>query len=134
MSDAWKTEIIELHEFFEDYFLGRLPLDALERADAAFDPHFTMVGPDGVLRNRVTIMQMLHDGHHHTDDLSITTTEHHLIHEDADTVVAGYVERHDLRDERTNERRTSVVFLRDPAAPNGLAWRHAQETWIDRDG
>lgn len=134
MSEAWKTEIIELHEFFEGYFLGTLPLEALDRAEAAFHPHFSMIGPDGDLRNRATILQMLHDGHHHTDDLTITTSQHTLVHDDGDTIVATYVERHDLRDGRSNERLTSVVFVPDGAAPNGLLWRHAQETWIGRDG
>ena len=134
MSEAWKTEIIELHRFFEAYFLGTLPLEALERAEAAFHEHFTMIGPDGDLRNRATILQMLHDGHHHTDDLTITTSKHTLIHDDGGALVAAYVERHDLREGRSNERWTSVVFAPDDAAPNGLAWRHAQETWIGRDG
>ena len=93
-----------------------------------------MIGPDGDLRNRATILQMLHDGHHHTDDLTITTSQHTLVHDEGDAIVATYVERHDLRDGRANERLTSVVFVPDPAAPNGLVWRHAQETWVGRDG
>jgi len=134
MSDEFTTEIIELHDFFEAYFLGSLPLDALDRADAAFHPDFTMVGPDGELRNRATILQMLHDGHARTEAVEISTSDHTLVTDDADTVVASYVERHDRPGAPSTERRTMVVFVRDEAAPNGLAWRHAQETWIDRSG
>lgn len=132
MSGRWQTEIIELHEFFEAYFLGTIPLDALGRADAAFHHDFTMVGPHGELRNRATILQMLHDGHAHTRQLEISTSDHTLVIDDADTVVATYVERHHQPDDHDNARRTVVVFVRDEAAPNGLAWRHAQETWLDR--
>lgn len=133
MSDPWKTEIIELHEFFEGYFLGTLPLDALSRAESALHPDFTMTGPDGETRNRAAIVQMLHDGHGHTDDLRITTSDFALVRAEGDTTVAAYVERHDLRNGRVNIRQTTVVFVTDPAAPNGVAWRHAHETWIRQD-
>ena len=106
MSEAWKTEIIELHEFFEGYFLGTLPLEALDRAEAAFHPHFSMIGPDGDLRNRATILQMLHDGHHHTDDLTITTAQHTLVHQ-----------LHGLGPERVREVSLALAKAR------GMVWK-----------
>lgn len=124
----WREEIIELHEFFEAYFLGTV--DSLERAERAFAPEFTFVGPDGTESDRAGVIRMLLDGHAHTGELKITTTDHRLVVETEEAVVATYVERHQLSGGRSNERRSTVVFVADPGAPNGLRWRHVQETWV----
>ncbi len=124
----WQAEIVELHDFFEDYFLGKTA--SLNRAKDAFGPKFTFVGPDGQTRNRASVIQMLADGHAHTEQLKITTTDHQLLLETPDAVVATYVEQHELSEGRTNHRLTTVVFIPDDDAPNGLVWHRAQETWL----
>jgi len=124
----WHAEIVELHDFFEEYFLGRTA--SLARAEAVFGPHFTFVGPDGQTRNRASVVQMLSDGHAHAEELRITTTDHQLLLETSDAVVATYVEHHELADGQSNHRLTTVVFIPSDEAPNGLLWHRAQETWL----
>ncbi len=123
----WQAEIVELHDFFEEYFLGRIA--SLARAEAAFGPKFTFVGPNAETRNRASVIQMLADGHAHAEQLKITTTDHQLLLESPDAIVATYVEHHELAD-TSNHRLTTVVFVPDPDAPNGLLWHRAQETWM----
>ena len=123
----WVREIDELHRFFEAWFLGEE--SSLDRADSAFAPGFTHIGPDGEYRNRTQVMSMLRDGRGHSQGIGITTSEHRLVLETAEGIVATYVETHDLSEAR-NRRLTTVVFVPEPAAPNGLHWLHAQETWI----
>ena len=77
-------------------------------------------------------MAALAAGHAHTRSLTITIRDHELIAEDRDVVVATFVEHHQLT-ERTNTRRLTAVFDRDPSTPNGLAWRWVQETWTQAD-
>lgn len=126
---AWETEIIELHEFFEQLFLGMT--ESLERADQALAPDFTMAGPDGSLSSRATVMSQLEAGIGHTPELSITIEGLGLLVETDDLVIAEYIEVHGLRDDRSNRRRSTVVFRKDPDGPNGLRWLRVQETWIN---
>lgn len=126
---AWETEIIELHEFFELLFLGTT--DSLDRADQALAADFTMAGPSGTLSPRATVMSQLEAGIGHTSELSITVEGLQLLAETDDLVVAEYIEVHGLRDDRSNRRRSTVVFRKDPDGPNGLRWLRVQETWID---
>lgn len=126
----WQTEIAELHAFFEAYFLGALP-DDLYRVDAALAPAFVMAGPDGNESSREQVMASLKAGYRHTSSLKITTSEYRLVHDSDTVVIAAYTESHQLSD-RSNHRRATVVFLRDPQGPNGLCWLRVHETWIDR--
>ena len=123
----WREEIEELHDVFEAYFLGAT--DSLERVEAALGVDFTIVGPNGVESSRAETMQALVSGHGHTASLLITVTEPHLLIENDDLLIASYIENHQLVD-RTNHRRSTVVFSKDDAGPNGLQWHRVHETWI----
>ena len=128
VANPWRTEIDELHAFFEAYFLGRLERTDIGRVERALARDFTMLGPDGTESDRATTLSAIENGHDHTEALEITVTEHRLIASTDDHVVATYVENHTLAD-RTNHRVATVVFTRDPAGPNGLRWVRVQETW-----
>ena len=39
----WKTEINELHAFFEAYFLGKIPKDEIDRVERALARDFTIL-------------------------------------------------------------------------------------------
>ena len=127
---SWRDEIIGLHRFFEDWFLGRG--GEMKRAEDALHPDFSFIGPDGVVADRATTLQRLVDGHAHTTDLAIETVDHRMIRSTGDTVVARYVERHRWTDGRSNERISTVVFIADTNGPNGVRWLHVQETWLGR--
>ena len=128
--DPWHREILDLHDFFEAYFLGTAPVDELDRLEAALADDFTIVGPHGVESSRVETVDSIRAGHGHSSHLRITVTEARLISDDDDTVTARYVENHELAD-RTNHRLSTVVFVRSADAPNGLRWRTVHETWIE---
>ncbi|MEO1064689.1 MAG: DUF4440 domain-containing protein [Actinomycetota bacterium] len=123
----WVAEVEELHDFFEAYFLGTAT--SIDRLEAALAPGFTMVGPHGGVSSRGEIVRMVIDGHAHATSLRIETSEHRLVAERDGLVVGTYVETHHLADRR-NDRLTTVVFAVDAAAPHGVRWLHAQETWI----
>lgn len=127
---GWHREIDELHEFFEGLFLGTI--SSLDRAEAALAADFTMAGPDGSVSDRVAIMAMLDAGRGHASSLRIEIEDHRLLAETDDLIIASYVEVHRLSS-RDNRRQTTVVFRRVAAAPNGVQWLRAHETWIDRD-
>ncbi len=125
----WRAEIIEFHDFFQAYFLGQD--DSLDRVDAALHPGFSIVGPDGGVSDRATTLEMLRQGHAHTESLVITTLDHALLHQTDEILVASYIEHHALS-AATNERLSTVVFDIDPGGPNGVRWLRVHETWLNR--
>ncbi len=125
----WQREIIELHETFEAYFLGAI--SDLDRVDVALAEDFTFVGPDANVASRAATLAALEAGHAHASSLEIRTVDHQLVLEDGDVLIAEYIEEHVLAD-RTNRRRSTVIFSTSTTAPNGLVWRRVHETWIDR--
>lgn len=127
--DAWHREIVELHDFFEAYFLGALAIDAMDRLHAALASDFTIVGPDGRISTRAQTDAAIVQGHAHTQDLSISITDAELLSDDGGTIVARYVENHALA-AGSNHRLSTVVFVPDDAAPNGLRWKTVHETWL----
>lgn len=127
MQADWQREVDELHEFFQALFLG--DIDSIDRADEAFGPDFTFVGPDGALASRGDIVDMLASGRGHSSELQITIEGHRTIVEGDAVIVGEYIEVHEFAD-GGNRRRSTVVFEVDPAAPNGVRWRHVHETWM----
>ena len=129
--DDWQREIDELHAFFEAYFLGTN--HSMDRVEQALAPDFTMVGAHGVTSDRAATVAAISDGHGHTQSLRIVCSEHRLLAETDELVVAAYVESHELA-ERSNHRQSTVIFRRDAAAPNGLLWVRVHETWLTDGG
>lgn len=125
----WQLEIIELHEVFEMYFLGNST--DLSRVEAALADDFTFVGADANTTDRAGTIAAITAGHAHTESLIIRTLDHKLVMETDEVLVAEYIEEHVLAD-RSNTRRSTVIFSTDSDAPNGLLWRRVHETWIDR--
>ncbi len=126
----WRAEIIELHDFFQAYFLGQE--GSLDRVEAALHPGFSIVGPGGAVSDRAATLEMLRQGHAHTESLVITTLDHALLHQSEELLIASYIERHQLT-AGANDRLSTVVFAIDPAGPNGVRWVRVHETWLERD-
>lgn len=125
---AWEQEIRELHDVFEQYFLGVVPND-LGRVEAALAPEFSMSGPNGDESSRESVIASLQNGYAHTDSLTIAIEEPQLLLNEPAMVIASYIEVHQLPS-ATNRRRSTVVFRPDASCPNGLAWLRVHECWI----
>lgn len=123
----WKDEIVELHDFFQRWFLG--DEQSMERVEMVLAPQFTMVGPHGAGQNRAEVLEAIRRAHAHTRSLTIETSDHRLLTEHGPILVAEYTETHRLA-ERSNERLTTVVFVADDTTPHGVAWLRAHETFI----
>lgn len=127
MAPDWQREVDELHQFFQALFLAEI--DSIDRAEAALGPDFTMVGPDGTVSQRADVLAQLRSGHGHSAELRIEIEEHRTVVETDAVIVGEYIEFHSFADDG-NRRRTTVAFDVDPDGPNGVRWRHAQETWL----
>lgn len=126
---AVEREIVEVHEFFEQHYLGTDR--GLGRIESVFADDMTFVGPDATESDRSTVIEMVRAGFAHTDSLKIGIEDVRVLVESDELVLARYVESHELAS-RTNRRLSTVVFRRDESAPNGLLWVSVHETWLDR--
>ncbi len=126
---GWQDEIIRLQDFLEAYYLGQET--SLSPVEQALHPAFTYAGPNGETADREATLEMIRQGHGHTVRLRIVTSNHELLHETPEVIVAGYVERHELS-RGDNERLCTVIFVVDRQAPNGVRWLRTHESWIRR--
>ena len=127
--EAWHREIVELHEFFQGYFLGTIDADDVGRLEAALAADFTIVGPGGGVTARADTVAAVRGGHASATQLRITVIGAQLLVDGPDVVVARYEEHHESANGATG-RLSTVVFTRESDAPNGLRWRTVHETWL----
>lgn len=125
----WHAEVVELHEFFEQYFAGALPGDAIGRLESALAPEFTIVSPAGVESSRAETIAAITSAHGSRDDLRMSIESPRLLVDGAASILARYVEVHHTGD---GERRrvSTVAFRRDVDGPNGVRWQSVHETWL----
>ena len=129
--DNYEKEIIDLHQFFEDWFMGRV-----ENTDATFArfadvmaPTFHIVNPSGRLTARPALLQGLRSAHN-------TWTEGRIWIQNVqsrgqyDALSIVTYEEWQAIGESQGGRLSTVVFQADDAAINGVSWLHVHETWL----
>ncbi|SOB90764.1 DUF4440 domain-containing protein [Stappia indica] len=128
---AAAREIVARHEFFVDWFAGRLEDSAFAAALAAFDPDFHRIGPDGALQDHNGLTAMLAAARgRFAEGFAIAIEDVAVLRETGDDALMTYVERQEHAG-RTTFRRAGALFSRNADAPLGVAWRFVQETWIN---
>lgn len=133
LPDRAEREIHARHAFFVDWFAGRADDAAFDRAAAAFRPDFVRVPPEGNVQDRDAVLAMIRGARGAIPDGFAIAVEM----EAGDTLSEGlvlvrYVERQQTPTGNT-ARRSSALFVEDASAPEGVAWRYLQETWMDQD-
>jgi hypothetical protein len=133
-----RAEVVGLHEFFADWFNH-----ALEDTDAAFarvtsvlHPDFTMVAPSGETLDRDIVLRQLRAAHASADVAAPVRIEIRSFVGRAvsdTTALVTYEEWQFAADHLQNRRTSTALFVRAPAAPNGVLWRHLHETLFTND-
>jgi hypothetical protein len=131
MASAARSEVHALHEFFTRWFRGEIAeASGIERVTAALSAEFRMVPPSGLALGREDVLAGLRRARaSRPADFTIVIAGAEVIWSDADHALVVYVE-HQTAAGGMSERRSSAFFIRQPAAPNGVQWRHLQETWM----
>ncbi len=118
-------EVARLHQFFEDWFQGSLPVDNFETCEQALAPGFTIVTPGGELVPRSDILTAIRRHHGgEPPDFEIATVARHC-QRLGDVHLASYEER------QTGPRSTirlSTAVLSE--FDDGFHWHAVHETWI----
>lgn len=128
-----KAEVVNRHSFFVEWFTGRAPEAEMEASARAFAADMRMVEPDGSMIDASQVKAMLRGarGKRSEDfEIRVELIEARLVGSDAALVV---YDEHQVIDGAKTARRSSALFSADKDAPEGVVWRHLQETWITED-
>ena len=127
-----KAEIVELHQFFEDWFSAseESSID-LDRFAEVLAPDFTMVGPDGRLVEAQELLAALREARGSKLGLRIWIDNVRVLHRSGDMTVALYEERQ-KSDGGESRRVSTAIFRNREHNPNGLEWLHVQEKWLEQ--
>jgi hypothetical protein len=127
---AWQ-EVVELHDFFGEWLRGDAPAGDFSRAEGAIGKDFRMISPDGKIDESAAVLAWIKGAHgSRPSPHTIAVLDPHTIWAGESGVLLEYTEQQ-YRDGRTTRRRSTALFLANPAAPCGVEWRHLQETWME---
>jgi hypothetical protein len=127
---AWR-EVVALHAFFETWLQESESVMDFSEVEAAIGKDFRIISPDGTIEEREAVVSSIRNARgSRGPTFTIGVLDPHAIWASDGVALLEYTEQQ-YRDGRTTRRRSTVLFLADPAAPRGVVWRHLQETWMD---
>ena len=135
MKSQCETEIVELHRFFEEWFMGRL-----EDSGAAFSRFadvmadgFIMISPEGTVTGRAELLRGLRHAraaYTPANSISIRVADIQQRRHSDDLCLMTYEEWQNTGSGERG-RISSALFRRRPGTPNGVEWLHLHETWMN---
>lgn len=129
-----RTEIVELHRFFTEWFNGaRADTDATWAAlEHGLAPDFVLVTPYGTVLERDALLaslRPLHGQHGPEAGFEIGIRGFACRHVDAHMAIVTYEEWQTFEGVEKG-RLSTAVFERHPAMPNRVRWLSVHETWL----
>ena len=127
-------ETHELHAFFVAWFRDTDGLAPdFSRCEGALATDFRMIAPDGTAHDRAAVIGRLRAARASAPaDFTIDILQPTAVWQADGAVLLEFIERQ-YRAGRTVSRRSTGLFTDRPASPNGVVWRHLQETWAATD-
>lgn len=135
MESTCEKEIVELHQFFEDWFNGRLPntVEGFKRMESVMSPDFIIVMPQGRKVARTPLLKGLFDAHSAQQGIRLWIENVRLHAADGPLIIAEYEEWQQSGDAAPVSRYSTAVFRQKSNTPNGLEWVHVHETWFEKE-
>lgn len=136
-----RREVIELHDFFMAWFRPVTDATAaleLRRCAEALAPDFRQIAPDGQVHARDPLLQRLAAARGcRPEGFIIEIDDIRPIWQSDTSVLLEYVEKQYCRETSKlgvvsgeTRRRSTAFFTLSTMAPQGVVWRHLQETWL----
>ncbi|MDW3182598.1 hypothetical protein [Roseobacter sp.] len=123
-------EIVDLHEFFTEWFNGSVERDQLEpRFLSRLDENVVFIPPEGHIMTGDMLKGGFDRGYGSNKDFRIQIRDVTIRHEIGDLVMATYTEWQigaALSAEKNNARVSSVLMK----MTGPVTWLHIQETWL----
>ena len=135
LADLAIREVIALHDFFGDWLRpgGDLVVET-PHFERSLAPGFRLIGPDGSVRDRATIVAWLRGMRGGRGaDFRMMVSDFREVWSQGDAILLEYVETQYLQG-KTTKRQSTALLCRAPSAPIGIAWLHLQETWLQNVG
>lgn len=131
MESSVIAEIQTLHQFFQNWFTGSIAQseEHFARVTSVLHPQFCLIGPDGRLSDRATVISWLGEGYGTRPDFQLWTEQIVLRHQTNHLALATYEEWQQTPGSQT-VRLASAYFQRQLEAPHGVEWLHVHETWL----
>jgi hypothetical protein len=135
MESRCEQEVRELHQFFEDWFNGRLPPtdEAFRRFESVMAEGFLIISPDGVLSERAELVHRLRQAHGIWRENSrpgrIWIENLRVRHTVGPQAMVLYEEWQEIEGEARGRLSTAILQQR-VATPNELEWLHVHEVWL----
>ena len=128
-----QKEIVQLHEFFEAWFTGRIEQNEenLRRLADVIADEFLIVSPNANIIDKATLLTNVRKAYGSQSDqpYSIRIENLHGRRLESQLFLAVYEEWQKVGDEDKG-RLTTVVFGSKTGTPNSLEWLHVHETWL----
>ncbi len=131
--DDIRREIVDLHDFFTDWFNGSAAKDRLDaQVLPRLHPDFTFVPPEGVLMTRDHLAAGLRQAHGSNSGFRIQIRDVVVRHEIGNRVLATYTEWQTgaRQSAKADNARFSTVLME---LGDTVTWLHLQETWLPED-
>jgi len=131
----YQREIIELHQFFTDWFAGRLSQSEVHfaRFSQVIADGFALITPDGVLIERDTLQDRIFAGYGQRPDFHVWIKNPQIRHRQDDIIVVTYEEWQRTSEGGQTARLSTAIFRENDNTPNGLEWLHVHETWLSQN-
>lgn len=126
-----RAEVVALHQFFTDWFCGRLPAtdESFARCEQALDASFQLISPRGALDARAPLLASIRRAHGRRADFRIWIEDFAWRPLIAGQLgLATYVEWQEA-DGQISSRMSTATMAADSSAPGGVVWLHVHETW-----
>ncbi|WP_431932882.1 DUF4440 domain-containing protein [Nonomuraea jabiensis] len=130
---ACQAEVVRLHEFLQRWLSGDVPRTREEFSAFAdsMEPGFSYCDPAASMLAGKQALTAVEAAFGIAPGIEIQIRNLELVAATDSLLVATYQEwQYGIG--ASGPRRSTVVFSRDPAAPQRLRWRHLQETWIPK--
>ena len=135
MEQRCNDEVVQLHQFFQDWFNGVLPPTdvAFGRFSSVMAEGFVIISPNGELTERDELLERLQAAHGIWREMSrpgrIWIENLQVRHQVGNQVLVHYEEWQEIEGE-SRGRLSTALFRRREGAPNGIEWLHVHEVWL----
>lgn len=128
----WQQEIIDLHQFFQDWFQGTLPKiqSAFSRFEDVLHPQFHLISPQGKSLSKRYLTKQLFSAFGTSPTVKIWIENPQLHIQTEQFAIATYHELQSTDTTPPTTRISTVTFAPNSFAPNQLHWLHVHETWL----